>query len=76
MRLLTGSVEIFPLGASGHILSVFFFTTRKLAETANLLSPPLIFLKVRAHSRVPAPSAAASGELSPAVQLQSLSCAE
>ena len=38
MRLLTGSAEAFPLGASGRILSVFLFTTRELEETGSLLS--------------------------------------
>ena len=66
MRLLTSSVETFPLGASGRILSVFLFTTRELAETGSLLSLQLIYLQVQTYSRVPSPSAAAFGELTPA----------
>ena len=50
MRLLTGSVETIPLGASGRFLSVFLFTARKLIETGILLSLQLISLQVRTHS--------------------------
>lgn len=66
MRLLTGSRETFPLGASGRILSVFLFTTRELAETGSLLSLQLISLQVQTYSRVRSPSVAAFGELTPA----------